>query len=154
MVDPGFSLDSDHNGIKFIIDHGLKEITDVLPRKYCINKIDLEEWTKLFEQELANVDGELSELYETRYPSDTQLDEYADTISSALQNTLSLAAPERKPSPKAKPWWDQDLTAATEKTAEAKKAVHAYQSLTGKSSPILPNPPNITWPQCTQSHVT
>jgi hypothetical protein len=136
-VDPGLSLDSDHIAIKFTIDHGLKEIADVLPRKYCTSKIDPEEWTKFFERELEKAEEKLTALYEIRYPSETQLDEYADALSSSLQNALAQAAPERKPSNKSKPWWDQDLSLATNKTAEAKNAVLAYQTLTGEYSPLL-----------------
>ena len=119
-VNPNMSLDSNHITIKFQIDHGLKEITDFLPRKYCINKIDPEEWSKLFEQELNKVEDKLTVLYEPRTPTDLQLDVYAETLSSAIQSALASAAPECKPSQKAKPWWDQQLSKATSRIGEAK----------------------------------
>jgi hypothetical protein len=43
-VDPSIALDSDHNAIKYTIDHGLKEIQNPLGIKFCINKVDPAEW--------------------------------------------------------------------------------------------------------------
>ena len=38
-IDPDLALDSNHNAIKFMIDHGLKEIENIFNTKYCINKM-------------------------------------------------------------------------------------------------------------------
>ena len=51
-IDPSLAHDSDHNAIKFTIDHGLKEIENLLGIKYCMNNVDPADWTKAFEAEL------------------------------------------------------------------------------------------------------
>jgi hypothetical protein len=61
-VDPGLALDSDHNAIKFVLDHGLGEIPDYFPIKYNLNKVDPEEWSKAFDVELTKLDNVLSPL--------------------------------------------------------------------------------------------
>lgn len=136
-VSPDLALDSDHNAIKFTVDHGLMEIDEILPTKFCINKTDPGEWTQCFELELTKVEPRLAILNETRYPTDSQLDEYADILSDAIQNALAIAAPKRRPSKNTKPWWDQDLTNATQNLADARCAHQAYQNLTGEYSLAL-----------------
>ena len=58
-------------------------------------------------------------------------------LSNAIQNALALSAKEYKHSPNAKPWWDQELSQATQHIANAKHAHQSYQALTGEFSPIL-----------------
>lgn len=61
-VNPDLSLDSDHNAITFIIDHGLHEIPDLLPIKYNIKKVVPNEWSNLFNLELAKSEQVLTPL--------------------------------------------------------------------------------------------
>ena len=97
-ITPDLAMDSDHNAIKFTIDQGLKEINNFLPHKYNINKIDPAEWSDHFEHELQRVEPKLTALFHARCPTESQLDDYADTLSDTIQNALALAAPKRKPS--------------------------------------------------------
>ena len=58
-------------------------------------------------------------------------------LSDAIQSALSLTAPKWKPSKNVKPWWDQDLSAATQKVTIARCAHQSYQALTGEYSLAL-----------------
>ena len=131
-IDSSLSLDSDHNAITFTIDHGLQEIPNLLPIKLNIKNVDPEKWSNIFEQELNKVNHILAPLLATRSPSDMQLDLYAETLSQCIQNALASAAPERRPSAKAKPWWDKDLTNATKAIAASRAALQTHQNLTGE----------------------
>lgn len=134
-IDPNLSLDSDHNSIT--LDHGLKEVNNFLPLKYNIKKTDPAKWSKIFAQELDMVKGPLTALFDNREPDNAQLDTYTELISAAMQNALAKAAPERKPSTAAKPWWDKDLADATTRVINARMAHHDFQNLTGEFSPAL-----------------
>ena len=112
-VDPGLTLDSDHNAIKFILDHGLQEIPDYFPIKYNLNKVDTEDWSKTFDSELNKMEHTLTPLLNSPDLTNEQLDTYTDLLSSVIQNTLAMTAQERKPSPNAKPWWDKELDNAS-----------------------------------------
>ena len=136
-IDPDLALDSNHNTIKFTIDHGLKEIENIFATKYCINKVDPTEWSKAFEQELTNVEAKISDLHDIRSPTETQLNDYDNTLSDAIKKAIALSAKERKPSPNAKPWWDLELKQATQHIANAKHAHKSYQAFTGEFSPPL-----------------
>jgi hypothetical protein len=136
-VDPALALDSDHNAIRFLLDHGLSEIRDYFPIKYNLNKVDPEEWSKAFGTELHKLEPTLTPLLTSDNLSTHQLDTYAETISEAIQNTLAMTAPERRPSQNAKPWWDKELDDATRSVANAREAHQAFQSLTGEFSPDL-----------------
>ena len=92
-VNPDLSFDSDHNAITFTLDHGLQEIPNLLPPKFNIQKVDPEEWGKLFEQELMKADHILAPLLTNESPSNDQLDQYATTLLETIQNALALAAP-------------------------------------------------------------
>ena len=139
-IDPAISHDSDHNGIKFTIDHGLKEIDNTLGIKYSLNKVDPGEWTKCFEDELSEVSNALNTFYANETPSDDQLDEYATILSTAIQKAIAKAAKERTPSTNAKPWWDAELSAAAKNVANARLAQQSFQQLTGEySAPLQVN---------------
>ena len=136
-IDPSLALDSDHNAIKFIIDHGLKEIPDYLPIKYNLNKVDPDEWSKAFAAELTRLEPTLTPLSNSANPTNEQLDSYAETVSEAIQIALAKTAPERKPSPNVKPWWDLELDNATQAVATARQAHQTYQKTTGEFNPEL-----------------
>jgi hypothetical protein len=131
-INPDLSLDSDHNAITFSLDHGLKEIPNLMPIKYNTKKVDPDEWTKSFDQELKRAETVLAPLLNNKTPSSDQLDVYAETVSEAIQNALAATAPERRPSPNAKPWWDEDLSTATRNIANARTALQTHQNLTGE----------------------
>jgi Reverse transcriptase (RNA-dependent DNA polymerase) len=94
--------------------------------------VDPDDWSKLFDQELTNANPTLAPLLENPSSSDDQLDSYAETLSQAIQNALAKAAPVRRPSTAAKPWWDKDLTNATREVAAARTALQSHQNLTGE----------------------
>jgi ribonuclease HI len=133
-VVPGLALDSDHSAIKFTLDHGLCEIPVYFPIKYNLKKVDTEDWTKAFDEELTKLDLTLTPLLNNPNLTNEQLDTYADSLSEAIQNTLARTAQERKPSPNAKPWWDKELDDATRATANAREAHQTYQRLSGEFS--------------------
>ena len=131
-INSDLSLDSDHNAITFTVDHGLQEIPNFLPIKYNTKNVNPEEWSKFFDQELTKVEHVLAPLLDNRTPSNDQLDIYAETLSQSIQNALASAAPARRPSAKAKPWWDNDLTNATKSIAACRAALQTHQNLTGE----------------------
>ena len=136
-IDPSISHDSDHNAIKFTIDNGRKEIDNILGTKYNISKIDPEEWARTFDLELDKVKVQLNLINENNNPSEEQLDAYAETLSQAIQNTISLTAKERRPSNNAKPWWDQDLSEAAKRVSNARSLHQEYQKTTGEFNPNI-----------------
>jgi Reverse transcriptase (RNA-dependent DNA polymerase)/Endonuclease-reverse transcriptase len=136
-VDPEMALNSDHNAIKFTLDHGLKEIMNFFPVKYNVNKTDPKDWAKFFDQEITDVDHILTPLLNNRAPTNSDLDTYAETLTAAIQNALAKAAPEHKQSKESKPWWDNDLSNATKAVSNARSAHKAYQDLTGEFGPVL-----------------
>jgi hypothetical protein len=103
-----------------------------MPIKYNTKKVDPDEWTKSFDQELKRAETVLAPLLNNKTPSSDQLDVYAETVSEAIQNALAATAPERRPSPNAKPWWDEDLSTATRNIANARTALQTHQNLTGE----------------------
>ena len=114
-IDPEIAHDSDHNAIKFTIDNGRQEVDNPLGIKYNINKINPDTWIETFSQELEKVKGQLTLLQETQDPTEEQLDEYAESLSRAIQDTTAQTAKERRPSNNAKPWWDQELSDAAKR---------------------------------------
>ena len=108
-IDPSISHDSDHNAIKFTIDNGRQEIENILGIKYNIAQTDPKEWSKAFDTELDKVKVPLNLLHSNDDPSEEQLDEYAQILTQSIHNAISATAKERRPSTKAKPWWDQEL---------------------------------------------
>ena len=138
-INPSFALDSDHNAITFTIDYGISVIENPLDIKFCLNKTDPSKWLEVFEGELRRERRTLDAL---RGPGDIpndQLDVYADTITGCMQKAIERSAPPRKPHPKSKPWWDQDLSTATERVATAREAHHIHQRLTGEFSLEIQN---------------
>jgi len=138
-IDPSLAHDSDHNTIKFTIDHGLKEIENMLGIKYCLNNVDPADWINNFEQELNKASQELDPLFDNNNLSDDQLDEYAAALSSTIQNATALSGKERVLSANAKPWWDPELSSAAKNVTNARLAHQSYQHLTlaGEYSPPL-----------------
>ena len=136
-IDPGLALDSDHNAIKFTIDHGLMEIPDYFPVKYNLKKVDTEEWSKALDNELEKSAQMLTPLLDSENITNDQLDTYAETLSEAIQNALALSAPVRRPSPNAKPWWDKELDDTTRAIANARETHQTFQRLAGEFNPEL-----------------
>lgn len=118
-IDPSLAHDSDHNAIKFTIDHGLKEIENLLGIKYCMNNVDPADWTKAFEAELGKVAQDLSTLYDDPNPSSELLDTYATTLSSTIENAI----------------------AAVKNMSDARQAHQTFQNLSGEFS--LPLQTNV-----------
>jgi hypothetical protein len=85
-VDPGLALDSDHNAIKFVLDHGLSEIPVFFPIKYNLNKVDPEEWSKALDVELTKPDHVLSSLLNNPNLTNDQLDTFADSLSESIHH--------------------------------------------------------------------
>ena len=133
-IDPSLAHDSDHNAIRFTIDNRRQEIDNILGIKYNINKVDPSEWSRHFNQELNKTEPLLTSLHNNADPSIAQLDEYTDTLSKAMQDAIALSAKERRPSSNAKPWWDQDLSNAAKRVADARIIQHEIQKTTGECS--------------------
>ena len=58
-INPTICHDSDHNAITFTIDNGRKEINNILGSKYNISKIDPDEWSQTFNDELDKVKDQI-----------------------------------------------------------------------------------------------
>jgi hypothetical protein len=138
-INPSFALDSDHNAITFTIDYGISVIEKPLDIKYNLNKTDPSKWMKAFESELSRKRETLMILQEPGEIANELLDLYADTITGTMQKAIVNSSPPRKPHPKSKPWWDKELTEATERIAAARKDHHEYQRTTGEFSTDLQN---------------
>jgi hypothetical protein len=80
---------------------------------------------------------QLNLINEIDEPSADQLDEFAETLSQAIQNTTTLTAKERKPSTNTKPWWDQELSEAAKHVSNARSLQHEYQKTTGEFNPNI-----------------
>ena len=136
-IDPSLAHDSNHNAIKFTIDHGLKEIENPLGIKYCLNNVESKDWINAFELELNKSAQDLNIILNDPNPTVERLDNYATLLSSALQKAIAKSAKECTPSANSKPWWDPDLTSAAKSVADARLAHLSYQRLTGEFSPPL-----------------
>ncbi|PPQ76465.1 hypothetical protein CVT25_000729, partial [Psilocybe cyanescens] len=117
-IDPTLSHDSDHFGIKFTIDHGRKIIDNPCGLKYNIKNTNRDEWTKAFAEELDKVQNILEPLSTAESLNPSLLDTFADTFTMALQQVTSRTSKLIKPSPQAKPWWDEEIKNASAWVAE------------------------------------
>lgn len=130
-IDPSIALDSDHFAIKFTINHGRKEVENICGIKYNLKEVNPADWIQAFECELQKVEAALTELEHLENPSNAQLDQYAETLTQAVQAATVMTGKERKPQPFAKPWWDKDLTDAVRRVADARREQQYYQEMFG-----------------------
>lgn len=102
-IDPSLAHDSDHFGIRFMIDHGRKEIDNPHGLKYNIKDTNPNKWLKAFGEELGKVKNILDPLCSTTHLDTMQLDMFANTLTNVLQQTTSKVSKPCKPSSHAKP---------------------------------------------------
>ncbi|KAF5319459.1 hypothetical protein D9619_008774 [Psilocybe cf. subviscida] len=118
-VDPSLSHDSDHYAIRFTIDHGRHEIANPLGLKYSLKHVKANEWVEAFEKEVAKVEETLEKLTSPHIEKE-DIDDGAHAITVAMQNATAQVGKERRPSPVAKPWWDEELSNTAKELANAR----------------------------------
>ena len=128
-IDPGLSHDSDHYAIKFVINHTPTEIPNVTGEKYSLKEVDKEVWKTTLEEELEGEKEKLEQLITQTggLLSEVALDECEEALTKCVVNTISRAGKEKRPSRKAKPWWDDQLVEASERVARAREEQKAHQ---------------------------
>jgi Endonuclease-reverse transcriptase len=136
-VDPQLSLDSDHNAIKFTIDQGREEIDNPCGTKFNLKDVQIDEWTKVFEEEIGARNERMEELRNIDHPEHNHLDEYASLLTESLQTAMERLSKAKKKSHHAKPWWDNDLKAAVDAVSAARQEHQGHQRLLGEFSPQL-----------------
>ncbi|KAJ3711711.1 hypothetical protein C8R42DRAFT_647963 [Lentinula raphanica] len=66
-----------------------------------------------------------------------QLDEAVEAFTNAMQSATESVAKARRPSPHAKPWWDETCTAALNRVRTAQRNARRHRMEFGFSDPNL-----------------
>lgn len=118
-IDNGSSFGSDHLALHWTIDYGAVEVENISGERYNFKDTDPAKWRDAFRDTLFTHTVTLDPL---RRKTDTltteELDAAAHALTEAMQEASAKAAKVRKPSDRARPWWNQGLHDATKKTAD------------------------------------
>ena len=112
-INPSLAFGSDHHAIQWTIDHGRTVIDNPAGIKYNYKEVELEKWSEAFREALKEYHRELSHLTHDEPSTDQQLEIVASALTRAIQKATAKTIPERRSDPKAKPWWNKELTEAT-----------------------------------------
>jgi len=128
-IDPSLSHDSDHYAIKFVINHIPTVINNMAGEKFSLKDVDMEVWKTVLEEELSGEKEKLDQLLSQveDVMCEEVLDECEKALTKCMVNTIARAGKEKKPSSKAKLWWDSELVEASERVARAREEQKAHQ---------------------------
>ncbi|KAG8988348.1 hypothetical protein FRB90_002806 [Tulasnella sp. 427] len=128
---------SDHSAIKWIIDYGsTPRITETDRKTWVWKSADKE----LFCDTVSAVRSRHSDALQTiRDPnlSTGQLDQAATAIREILTEAADAAAPTRRPSSRAKPFWTDELTDLRDETIRARNRCRDHTRRVGSPNPTL-----------------
>ncbi|KAJ3830972.1 hypothetical protein F5878DRAFT_132483, partial [Lentinula raphanica] len=128
---------SDHVGIHWRYDPGQAQIQNPLGVKYSLKKVKPAEWKEAFDEEVGRLGAKLNPITESVTVTRDQLDDAAEAFTEAMQKATEKVAKARRPSPHAKPWWDETCTAALNRVRRAQRDARRYRMENGFADPEL-----------------
>lgn len=137
-VDEEKAYGSDHFALRWELDYGTGELTNVAGIKYNFKMDDEKNWKEAFKNNLTTSREQL-DILETkgRLLTPEELDTAADLITSAMQDATEKTVPTRKPSDKARPWWTPELAKANRRIDEQRKAQLEFKKRWGTQSATI-----------------
>ncbi|KAI0949613.1 hypothetical protein AcW1_010370 [Taiwanofungus camphoratus] len=137
-VDRLKAFGSDHFALRWDLDYGTKEIDNPTGKKFNFKAADPKEWKEAFQRAtdkqreglgiVLDLDADLTA---------EQLDNAAESLTLAMQEANNATVPLRKPSDKARPWWNVTLEAASRRIAEQRSLNLDHQRHWGAQSPSV-----------------
>ncbi|KZT68049.1 hypothetical protein DAEQUDRAFT_738966 [Daedalea quercina L-15889] len=127
QIDEESSFGSDHFALRWTIDYGAAKVENVMGEKYNFKDTDPAKWRDTFRRALYTHAEPLQPLHQTDHMlSADVLDAAADALTNAMQDANAAAAKVRKPSDKARPWWNQELHNAAKMIADLRSQSLAH----------------------------
>ena len=118
-IDNESSFGSDHLALRWNIDYGATEIENVTGERYNFKDTDPAKWRNAFRDALLTHAEALDPLQSAADTLTTDtLDAAANALTAAMQDANLKTAKIRKPSDRARPWWNHGLQDAAKKTAD------------------------------------
>ncbi|KAJ8700783.1 hypothetical protein PTI98_013630 [Pleurotus ostreatus] len=127
-INAAISGDSDHFGLTYTIDYSRHEITNPFGIQFSLKDVKPAEWVKALESHLLSAEDKLHPLLEEHELTPPQLDSCEQALTQAIQRATEDTGKWRRPSAKAKPWWDQELTSAVKRIAETRAELQDLSS--------------------------
>lgn len=87
-VNAGVSCGSDHAGVKWVIDHGRKEINNIAGLRYNFKSIEPKEWREAFEPRFWEVEARLAPLLSDNTLLNKQLEEIVTMLYACFDEGL------------------------------------------------------------------
>ena len=128
-VEKDLNADSDHYAILFSIENTGNEILNLSEAKYNWKHADKQTFTATLHSSLHGNDDEYDEVFGPlrnhgiNAVSPIELDRATDYLQEAMQKAAKAAVPIRRPSPRAKPWWTPELSAAMNTVSLARSVI-------------------------------
>ncbi|TFY51402.1 hypothetical protein EVJ58_g10586, partial [Rhodofomes roseus] len=118
-IDREYAFGSDHFALRWEIDYGATPIENLAGERYNFKDTDPAEWRDAFRAALGDHDHDLTPLSNQQATLTTdQLDKAANALTAAMEAANTSAAKVKKPSDRARPWWNADLHDAAKKIAD------------------------------------
>lgn len=121
-VDAAATLDSDHCGLRWTFDPARETVDNPTGARYNWKKADEERFKSAFLRGLEARKAELDVLVEDAVLDAAVLERAATAVNAIFEAAAKEAAPERRASTQAKPFWDADLDRAKAAVRDAAKA--------------------------------
>ncbi|KAJ6492978.1 hypothetical protein C8R45DRAFT_787973, partial [Mycena sanguinolenta] len=89
-IDPSMSYGSDHYGIRWVLDHGRREIENTAGIQYSLKEVKQEDWASAFSKALETERTDIDPMMDEGSPiTDGQLDAAAEAITRAMQRATA-----------------------------------------------------------------
>jgi Endonuclease-reverse transcriptase len=127
-VEKEFNADSDHYAVFFSIENAGEEISNLSQAKFNWKHVNKQTFTKTLYRAIHNNDR-YNEVFRplmnhTLHPvSPLQLDDATKLLQDAMQTATLATVPVQHASPRAKPWWTPELTAALNSISVARMSI-------------------------------
>ncbi|GBE82248.1 Putative 115 kDa protein in type-1 retrotransposable element [Sparassis crispa] len=137
-IDRTKAFGSDHFALHWELDYRAVEIENVTGKKYNFKDADLKEWKAAFQVALNKCQAHLNVLLNLEDTMTTeQLDGATDALTEAMQAANEMTVPIRKPSDKARPWWNDALEKVNKRIAQQRSANLEHNKRWGMQSPAI-----------------
>ncbi|KZV80442.1 hypothetical protein EXIGLDRAFT_780923 [Exidia glandulosa HHB12029] len=132
-IDERATLDSDHSGLRWSFDPAREVVENPTGVRYNWKAADEEAFKEKVLSAVEDRRDAFAPLRERRELSVPELERAAEALRAVLDEGAQAAAPERRTSTQAKPWWNEAMSAAK----EAVEAAETAQSQCKSADPAL-----------------
>ncbi|KAJ3562483.1 hypothetical protein NP233_g9541 [Leucocoprinus birnbaumii] len=126
-INPDLAYDSDHFAIQWVLFENIDPVDNNSGVKYNIKDTEKKDWIAAFNESLLmNYAPILTIMNERADVTTDDLERAASALTTAINQANEKAAKVRKPSPHAKPWWNEELaqTAALIRNLRNSQLIH------------------------------